>query len=46
LARLLCNASGRRGPPPSYTLSMVTGTVGFLSTFVFVRYIYATLKVD
>eukprot|EP01012_Entosiphon_sulcatum_P019361 TRINITY_DN241_c0_g1_i1.p1 TRINITY_DN241_c0_g1~~TRINITY_DN241_c0_g1_i1.p1 ORF type:complete len:637 (-),score=102.60 TRINITY_DN241_c0_g1_i1:283-2193(-) len=30
----------------SYFFMVVTGTIGFLSTFLFVRYIYAQLKVD
>ena len=30
----------------SYGLFILTGTIGFLSTLMFVRYIYATLKVD
>jgi transmembrane 9 superfamily protein 2/4 len=30
----------------SYTLSVMCGTVGFLSTLAFVRYIYAGLRVD
>ena len=30
----------------SYGLFVVTGTVGFLSSLFFVRYIYSALKVD
>eukprot|EP00906_Rhabdomonas_costata_P012444 RCo017857 len=30
----------------SYTLFLMTGTIGFLSCFAFVRYIYAALKVE
>jgi transmembrane 9 superfamily protein 2/4 len=30
----------------SYALFLVMGTVGFLATFTFVRYIYSSLKVD
>jgi transmembrane 9 superfamily protein 2/4 len=30
----------------SYTFAIVTGTIGFLASFFFVRYIYASIKVD
>ncbi len=44
-----------RGPPApylsymglmSYALFLLTGTIGFLSSLLFVRYIYGCLKVD
>ena len=30
----------------SYTFMIITGTIGFMASFVFVRYIYASIKVD
>eukprot|EP00998_Keelungia_sp_KM082_P006338 NODE_2594_length_1029_cov_82.412417_g2575_i0.p1 GENE.NODE_2594_length_1029_cov_82.412417_g2575_i0~~NODE_2594_length_1029_cov_82.412417_g2575_i0.p1 ORF type:complete len:316 (-),score=66.12 NODE_2594_length_1029_cov_82.412417_g2575_i0:80-937(-) len=30
----------------SYTFAIVCGTIGFLASFVFVRYIYSSIKVD
>jgi transmembrane 9 superfamily protein 2/4 len=30
----------------SYTFAIITGTIGFMASFVFVRYIYASIKVD
>lgn len=30
----------------SYSLFVMMGTIGFFSTFVLVRYIYASVKVD
>ena len=30
----------------SYTFMIVTGTIGFMASFIFVRYIYASIKVN
>eukprot|EP00992_Anisonema_acinus_P016036 TRINITY_DN9989_c0_g1_i3.p1 TRINITY_DN9989_c0_g1~~TRINITY_DN9989_c0_g1_i3.p1 ORF type:complete len:494 (-),score=99.48 TRINITY_DN9989_c0_g1_i3:116-1597(-) len=30
----------------SYTFMVITGTIGFIASFLFVRYIYASIKVD
>eukprot|EP01012_Entosiphon_sulcatum_P007832 TRINITY_DN140_c0_g1_i1.p1 TRINITY_DN140_c0_g1~~TRINITY_DN140_c0_g1_i1.p1 ORF type:complete len:643 (-),score=107.39 TRINITY_DN140_c0_g1_i1:235-2163(-) len=30
----------------SYAFAIITGTIGFLASFLFVRYIYASIKVD
>lgn len=30
----------------SYTFAIITGTIGFLASFFFVRYIYSSIKVD